>query len=137
MSTLGAIASPHALATRAGERALHDGGTAVDAAVATCAVLTVVYPHMCSIGGDIQALLALPDGRTRALGGSGAAAAAASAQALRGTYASMPIHGAHPMTVPGVIAAWADLHAQGGRLPWARLLEDAISLARDGVPVRR
>jgi len=61
MSTFGAIASPHALATRAGERALHDGGTAVDAAVATCAVLTVVYPHMCSIGGDIQALLALRD----------------------------------------------------------------------------
>jgi gamma-glutamyltranspeptidase/glutathione hydrolase len=135
MSTLGAIASPHALATRAGERALHEGGSAVDAAVATCAVLTVVYPHMCSVGGDIQALLALPDGCARALGGSGAAAAAASAQALRGTHASMPIHGAHPMTVPGVIAAWADLHAQGGRLPWARLLEDAISLARDGVPV--
>jgi gamma-glutamyltranspeptidase/glutathione hydrolase len=135
MSTSGAIASPHVLATRAGERALRDGGTAIDAAIATCAVLTVVYPHMCSIGGDIQALLALPDGRTRALGGSGAAAAALSAQALRPTHASMPIHGVHPITVPGVIAAWADLHGQGGSLPWARLVEDAIGLARDGVPV--
>ena len=135
MITLGAIASPHALATQSGQRVLHDGGTAVDAAIATCAVLTVVYPHMNSIGGDIQALLALPDGRTRALGGSGAAAAALSAQALRGNHASMPIHGVHPITVPGVIAAWGDLHAEGGRLPWARLLEDAIALAQGGVPV--
>jgi gamma-glutamyltranspeptidase/glutathione hydrolase len=135
MLTLGAIASPHSLATQSGERVFRDGGTAVDAAIATCAVLTVVYPHMNSIGGDIQALLALPDGRTRALGGSGAAAAALSAQTLRGKHASMPIHGAHPITVPGVIAAWADLHAQGGRLPWARLLEDAIALAHGGVPV--
>ncbi|NDG42401.1 MAG: tyramine oxidase, partial [Betaproteobacteria bacterium] len=88
-----------------------------------------------SIGGDIQALLALPDGRVRALSGSGAAPAALNAASLRGQHASMPIHGVHPITVPGVIAAWADLHAQGGRLPWPRLLEDAIALARDGVPV--
>lgn len=47
----------------------------------------------------------------------------------------MPVHGAHPITVPGVIAAWGELHAQGGRLPWARLLEDAITLAQGGVPV--
>jgi len=135
MSTPGAVASPHALATRTGERALQDGGTALDAAIATCAVLTVVYPHMCSIGGDIQALVGLPDGRTRALGGSGAAAMAQSASALRGQHASMPIHGVHPITVPGVVAAWADLHAQGGTLPWTRLLEDAITLASEGVPV--
>lgn len=133
--TSGAIASPHALATEAGQRALHDGGSAVDAAIATCAVLTVVYPHMCSIGGDIQALLASPDGRVRALSGSGAAAAGASAQALRQVHAAMPIHGVHPVTVPGVLAAWADLHAQGGRLPWARVLEDAIRMAETGVPV--
>jgi gamma-glutamyltranspeptidase len=133
--TSGAIASPHALATQAGERALRDGGSAVDAAIATCAVLTVVYPHMCSIGGDIQALLASPDGRVRALSGSGAAAASASAQAVRQAHTVMPIHGVHPITVPGVLAAWADLHGQGGRLPWARLLEDAIRMAEAGVPV--
>lgn len=133
--TSGAIASPHFLATQAGERALQDGGSAVDAAIATCAVLTVVYPHMNSIGGDIQALIAWPDGGMKALSGSGAAAAGASAQVLRQTHPSMPIHGVHPITVPGVIAAWADLHAQGGRLPWARLLEDAIRLAETGVPV--
>lgn len=135
MPTSGAVASPHHLATQAGERALRDGGTAIDAAIATCAVLTVVYPHMCSIGGDIQALVALPDGRVQALGGSGAAAAALNAQVLRGEHASMPIHGPHPITVPGVIAAWSDMHARGSRLPWARLLEDALLLARDGVPV--
>jgi gamma-glutamyltranspeptidase/glutathione hydrolase len=135
MPTSGAVASPHALATLAGERALDEGGNALDAAIATCAVLTVVYPHMCSIGGDVQALVGLPDGRARALSGSGAAAKALSAHALRGTYASMPIHGVHPITVPGVVAAWADLHSQGARLPWARLLQDAMVLANEGVPV--
>lgn len=134
-STSGGIASPHALATQAGERALRDGGSAVDAAIAACAVLTVVYPHMCSIGGDIQALLATPDGRVRALSGSGAAAATASAQTLRKTHASMPIHGVHSVTVPGAIAAWADLHAEAGCLPWARLLDEAIRLAETGMPV--
>ena len=54
----GAIATPHATATEAGLRAFERGGTAVDAAVAAAAVLTVVYPHQTSIGGDAWALVA-------------------------------------------------------------------------------
>lgn len=48
----GMVATPHYLASVAGLRALQSGGNAVDAAVAANAVLTVVYPHMCALGGD-------------------------------------------------------------------------------------
>ena len=98
-------------------------------------MLAVVYPHMCALGGDVQALFAARDGSVRALSGSGAAAATASAAALAATHAAMPIHGVHPITVPGVVAAWGDLHAAGGRLPWANLFRDALVAAHEGVPV--
>jgi gamma-glutamyltranspeptidase len=49
----GAVASPHRAATEAGERVLAAGGNALDAAIATNAMLAVVYPHMCGLGGDL------------------------------------------------------------------------------------
>ena len=133
--TEGLVATPHHLATRAGERALAQGGSAVDAAVAAAAVLTVVYPHMCALGGDAQALLALPGGAVRALSGSGAAARAADASLLRAHHTTMPIHGVHAITVPGLVAAWGDLHAAGGCLPWQALFTDALALAEEGTQV--
>src|SRR5689334_5542699 len=48
----GMVASPHAAASRSGAEVLRDGGSAVDAALATAASLGVLYPHMCGIGGD-------------------------------------------------------------------------------------
>ena len=131
----GVIATPHHLATRAGEHAFAQGGSAVDAALAAAAVLTVVYPHMCALGGDVQALLATADGRARALHGTGAAARAADATALSATHPKMPLHGVHPITVPGMVAAWGELHAALGRLPWNDLFAPAIELAAAGVVI--
>lgn len=131
----GAIATPHHLASAAGRRIYDDGGNAVDAAIAAAAVLTVVYPHMSALGGDMQALLAVPGMPVRALGGSGAAAGTASAASLRVKYREMPLHGVHPITVPGLVAGWGDLHAAGGHLPWHSLFGQAIMLAERGVPV--
>src|SRR5882757_10245167 len=51
-STSGMVTSPHALASEAGAAVLRDGGTAVDAAIATSAALSVLYPHMTGVGGD-------------------------------------------------------------------------------------
>ena len=133
--TKGAVAAPHFLATQAGNRAFGEGGSAVDAAIAAAAVLSVVYPHMCAPGGDVQALMARPGGAVKALSGSGAAAATANAAALRASHAVMPIHGVHPITVPGMVAAWGELHAAGGRLPWRSLFKEALVLAAEGVPV--
>jgi len=131
----GAIATPHHLAIAAGRRIYDVGGNAVDAAIAAAAVLTVVYPHMCALGGDLQALLAVPGMPVRALGGSGAAARAVNAAALRDKYREMPLHGVHPITVPGLVAGWGDLHAVGGRLQWRSLFDEAITLAERGAPV--
>ena len=104
-----AVASPHALASRAGADVLRDGGNAVDAALATAAVLAVVYPNQCSPGGDLVALVGLPDGTAHVLNASGRAPAAVDVDAVRAAHARMPVEGAQPVTVPGVVAGWAEL----------------------------
>jgi gamma-glutamyltranspeptidase len=131
----GAVASPHHLASEAGLDALRAGGTAIDAALAAAAVLAVVYPHMCSLGGDAFALVRSPAGEVSAINGSGSAPGGVDPVALRRVYRRMPITGPLSVTVPGVLAAWATLLALGGRLGLARALEPAIGHARDGVPV--
>lgn len=127
-----ALAAPHALATGAGDAVRAAGGNAVDAALAAAIALTVVYPHQCAVGGDLIALVALPDGRTLTVNGSGAAAAAADPGAFSGPR--MPVTGARTVTVPGVVAGWATLHELAGRLPWERLFDAAVAHAGDGVP---
>lgn len=141
-----ALATPHVAATEAGREAFADGGTAVDAALAACATLAVVYPHMCSIGGDAIALLHAPDGTVTTVNGSGAAPAALDAARVRAslerdpapvTRAGMPVRGPHTITVPGVLAAWDTLRGLGGALDFDRLLRPAIAHAADGCAVSR
>jgi gamma-glutamyltranspeptidase/glutathione hydrolase len=134
----GMVTSPHALASAAGLDVLRAGGSAVDAAIATGAVLCVVYPHMTSLGGD--AFWLVHDGRTgavRFLDGGGKAAA----QAQRAWFETrglneIPLRGVVPatLTVPGAVASWIEAHGRHGRLPLRRVLEAAIGYARDGFP---
>lgn len=133
----GMVATPHALASVAGVEALRDGGSAIDAAIAANAVLTVVYPDQTSIGGDCFLLYYEASTRTlHALNGSGRAPKGADRDALRAAgHATMPSRGIHSVTVPGTIDAWATAHERFGRLEWARLLRPAIGYARDGYPV--
>ncbi|MFE7135221.1 gamma-glutamyltransferase family protein [Streptomyces sp. NPDC057638] len=126
------LAAPHTLATDAGAAVRRAGGNAVDAALAAAIALTVVYPHQCAVGGDLIALVALPDGRVVSVNGSGAAAAAADPTAVSGPR--MPVTGPLTVTVPGMVAGWATLHRLAGRLPWERLFAEAVAYARDGVP---
>jgi oxamate amidohydrolase len=133
----GVIATPHALATRAGVEAYAAGGNAVDAALAAAAVLTVVYPHQCALGGDLFALVAQPDGQCQSVNGSGAAAAGVMAEGLRPRYEEVPDSGPIPITVPGIVHAWQTIHGLGAALGFARLLAPAIAAAREGVPVSR
>ena len=129
-----AVATPHVAATQAAVDAFAAGGTAVDAAVAANAVLTVVYPHMCGIGGDLFAIVS--DGKgSRVINGSGAAAQALSAAEVRREYEAMPVHGAMSVSVPGTIAAWSDLLRVYGRLPLGAALRPAFGFAQDGVPL--
>ena len=134
----GAVATPHALATEAATGAFRDGGSAIDAAIAAAAVLTVVYPHNVALGGDLIALVRTPDGTVRCVNASGWAGAAADAAEMRAKHGSvLPDRGADTVTVPGAIRGWETLRGFGSRLAWSRLLEPAHRAADVGVPVAR
>jgi gamma-glutamyltranspeptidase/glutathione hydrolase len=131
----GVVATSHPLAAQAGLAMLHAGGTAVDAAVATAIALTVLEPTSNGIGSDAFAIVW--DGeRLHGLNGSGRAPAALTPEALeRAGHREMPTHGWLPVTVPGAPAAWQDLHARFGKLPFAQLFGPAIAYAERGHPV--
>ena len=132
----GAVVAPHHLATAAGLAILRGGGHAVDAAIATNAVLGVVLPSGCGLGGDAFWLIWDEEaGRQTALNGSGRAPAAADAAGIRARgLASLPYRGPLAITVPGAVRSWADAHARHGRLSRAAILAPAIELANDGFP---
>lgn len=131
----GMVATSQPLAAQAGLDMLRRGGNAVDAAVATAAALTVVEPTGCGIGGDAFALVWIKD-RLHGLDASGQAPALLTPDAVRGAgHARMPLYGWTPVTVPGCPAAWAELSARFGKLPFAELLAPAIELAEQGFPL--
>ncbi|HLY15507.1 MAG TPA: gamma-glutamyltransferase, partial [Candidatus Limnocylindrales bacterium] len=131
-----AVVAPHHLATTAGLGILRAGGTAVDAAIATNAVLAVVDNQACGLGGDAFWLIwDAAAGRQTGLNGSGRSASTASAGALRARgLRTIPHRGGLSITVPGAVRSWGDAHDRFGRLPRAALLAPAIELARDGFP---
>lgn len=136
-----AVATPHGLAGATGQRILAAGGNAVEAMVAMAATIAVVYPHMNGIGGDGFWLVADKGRRVRAIEACGSAGSVATRSFYRDKgHDRIPVHGAEAaLTVPGTIGGWAvaleAAHSLGGRLPLDMLMEDAIRLARDGVPV--
>jgi gamma-glutamyltranspeptidase / glutathione hydrolase len=145
----GVVATSQPLAAQVGLAILREGGSAVDAAIATAVALTVVQPGSNDIGGDLFAQVW--DGeRLHGLNGSGRTPAAltfeyvkakagAPGAALGGLQAEAmlapPARGWVPVTVPGAPAAWRDLHERFGRLPFERLFIDAIHYAEEGFPV--
>ena len=132
----GAVVAPHHLATEAGIGILRAGGSAVDAAITTNAVLAVVVPSSCGIGGDAFWLIwEAATGREYALNGSGRAPASADPAAIRDQgLDSLPLRGPMTITVPGAVRSWGDAHRRFGRLPREQVLAPAIELARDGFP---
>lgn len=135
MAAHGVVATSQPLAAQAGLSMLQQGGSAVDAALATAIALTVVEPTSNGIGGDAFALV-WDGGTLHGLNGSGRAPASSTVEAVRAAgHAEMPNRGWWPITVPGAPRAWADLHARFGKLPFAKLFEPAITYARHGYPV--
>ena len=136
VSTHGIVASEHPLASQAGAMVLAQGGHAVDAAVAANAVMGVVCPMMCGVGGDLFAIVSEHDGKTHGVNASGWAPARLTPQVLESHHTGgMPQSGVHSVTVPGAVAGWSLLHERFGRTPLARLLEPATALADEGFPV--
>jgi gamma-glutamyltranspeptidase / glutathione hydrolase len=123
------VCTSQPLAAQAGLRMLADGGSAVDAAIATAIALTVVEPVSNGIGSDAFAIVW--DGRElHGLNASGRSPAAWTPEYFGGK--DVPAFGWNSVTVPGAVSAWVELHAKFGRLPFDRLFEPAISYARNG-----
>jgi len=137
ISRHGIVASEHPLASQAGAQVLAEGGTAVDAAIAANAVMGVVAPMTCGLGGDLFALVyEAKTGRLHGLNASGWAPGALSLETLRARgFTHMPQRGIWSVTIPGCVAGWDALHARFGRKKLARLLAPAIRLADEGFPV--
>ncbi|MBW8819494.1 MAG: hypothetical protein AUG49_14525 [Catenulispora sp. 13_1_20CM_3_70_7] len=130
-----AVATPHSAASDAAAEVLRTGGNAVDAALAAAAMLTVVYPNQCSIGGDLLALVGTAQGGVRFVNSSGRAPRAVDVASLTQSYDAMPVLGALPVTVPGVVAGWGTLAGKWGTRPLGAALSAAEAAAREGVPV--
>jgi gamma-glutamyltranspeptidase/glutathione hydrolase len=119
------VATSHPLSTRAGVRALEQGGNAVDAALAAAAILTVAEPTDNGIGGDAFALV-WDGGAIHGINGSGR-----SPTELGGQL--MADDGPCSVTVPGAVQLWADLAARFGRFGLDAAVGPAADLARAGV----
>jgi gamma-glutamyltranspeptidase / glutathione hydrolase len=134
-----AIATSHPLAVQAGEQIFSQGGSAVDAAIAAAAVLTVVEPTGCGLGSDAFAQVWDGD-QLHGLDASGPAPAAWTPEYFVNKYGPVdrvPQRGIDSVTVPGAVAAWSALSARFGQLPFADLLQPAIDLAQHGHEIRR
>jgi gamma-glutamyltranspeptidase/glutathione hydrolase len=135
--------APHSLAAESAVAVLREGGNAIEAMIAAAATIAVVYPHMNSIGGDSFWVIHQPGKAMGGIDACGAAAGLASRPwyAQQGITQSIPFRGpVAANTVAGTLSGWGAAHklsmqSLGGRMPLQRLLDDAITYARDGVPV--
>ena len=127
------VATSQPLAAQAGLRMLMKGGSAVDAVLATAISLTVLEPTSNGIGSDAFAIL-WDGGKLQGLNASGRSPAAWTPARFKGLDA-MPQRGWDAVTVPGAVAAWVELSAKYGKLPFADLFEPAIGYASRGFMV--
>jgi len=137
MAPHGLVASPHYLASEAGVDILKKGGSAVDAAIATNAVLNVVYPHMCGIGGDAFWLIYDAEKKDLTfLNASGRSPYGANIDYFKKAgMNSIPLRGLLSVTVPGAVDGWFEAHGRYGKLPVPSLLAPSIAYARAGYPI--
>jgi gamma-glutamyltranspeptidase / glutathione hydrolase len=137
ISRRGVVSAENPLAAQAGANVLAHGGNAVDAAIATNAVMGVVEPMMNGIGGDLFAIVYdAKSGKLYGLNASGWAPAGLSVEFLKSKgIAKMPQKGIQSVTVPGAVDGWAKLIARFGTKKFAELLAPAIYYSREGFPV--
>jgi gamma-glutamyltranspeptidase/glutathione hydrolase len=134
------VSTSHPLAAQAGLHVLRQGGSAVDAAVAAAACMTVLEPCSNGLGSDLFCILWDPaTQRLHGLNASGTAPAAWTPDYFRGKYgadAKAPAkRGWDSVTVPGAVAGWVALHQSFGRLPFGDLFASAIDVAERGYAV--
>ncbi|MCB9916461.1 MAG: gamma-glutamyltransferase, partial [Planctomycetes bacterium] len=133
----GMAATSQPLATQVALELLRAGGSAVDAAIGANALLGLVEPTGCGLGGDLFALVHDPDEPALVgLNASGRSPAGLELDALRALGLDyLPPHGPLPISVPGCVDGWLELSARFGRLPLAEVLAPAVRYARAGAPL--
>src|SRR5438128_2946069 len=119
ISDYGIVATSQTLASQAGAQVLARGGSAIDAAIAANATLSVVEPERAGLGGDLFALYwDAKTGKLTGINASGWAPAGLSIDLLKSLgQTAMPQDGIHSVTVPGCVDGWAKLHQRFGKLP--------------------
>jgi len=133
----GMVATSHPLATQAALDILKKGGNAIDAAIAANAILGVVEPTGCGIGGDLFALIwSAGKNKLYGLNASGRSPRALKLEYFRDNgFEFIPSYGPLPVSVPGCVDGWFEMHEMFGRLPMKDILQPAITYAREGFPV--
>ncbi len=137
----GMVACSQPLAGQVGLDILKQGGSAVDAALATNAALGLMEPHMCGPGGDLFAIVW--DAKERQLHGLNAGGRSPAALSYRELSRrlrelgarSIPEYHVLSVSAPGAVHGWGTLHEKFGRLPLSDLLAPAIRYAENGFPV--
>lgn len=133
----GMVCTSHPLATQIGLDILKKGGTAIDAAIAANAALGLMEPTGCGIGGDLFAIVW--DAKTQQLYGLNSSGP--SPKNLTLAYfkekgmTRIPSHGPLPVSVPGAVDGWFELHKKFGKLSMEEILSPAIGYAENGFPV--
>ncbi len=133
----GMVATSHPLATQIGLDILKSGGNAIDAAIAANAALGLMEPTGCGVGGDLFAIVW--DGKTKKLYGLNASGR--SPQKLTLDYfqkegmEKIPSYGPLPVSVPGAVDGWFELHKKFGSKPMTEILSPAIQYAGNGFPL--
>ncbi len=147
MAQHGMVAASQPLAAQAGLQVLLRGGNAIDAAVATAAVLNVVEPMMTGVGGDLFAVMYIAKERKiYVLNSSGTAPSGATLAHFNslgyhwnpknwGPSSGMPMSGILPVTVPGAVWGWQAALKRFGKLTFKEILEPAAQYAEKGFPV--
>lgn len=132
----GMAATSQPLATQVALDILKKGGSAVDAAIAANAVLGLVEPTGCGIGGDLYAIVwQQKEQKLHGLNASGRSPASLTLDTLKAQGDKIPSYGPLPVSVPGAVDGWFELHNKFGKLPMAELLAPAIHYAENGFPV--
>ena len=137
IATNGMAATSHPLATQTAIDVLKNGGNAIDAAIAANAVLGLVEPTGCGIGGDLFAIVWIEeDKKLYGLNSSGPAAQDMTIENLKAMgIDKIPPFGPLPVTVPGAVAGWTALHKRFGKTPFDELFNNAIYYADNGFPI--
>ena len=133
----GMVATSHPLATQAALDILKQGGSAVDAAITANAMLGLMEPTGCGIGGDLFAIVwDAESGKLHGLNASGRSPKNLTLEYFQEKeYEYIPSFGALAVSVPGAVDGWFELHRKFGRLDMPAILQPAIDYARDGFPV--